>query len=176
MKTIRFVMAIAVLLFVTGLSLCAQNSTFREDEKATPEPHKQRIEIYFIPDGITDELHAERIKEMVEDNEAFDECSIHPGEKSKIVANRRVDTQYLIDMLSEEGVSIVNDYALFLTEGNGEIQKTQVYRKPESFPKMINTGDPKEDERKYAEEIEKWKDEHPMEWKKMLESRRNRSQ
>ena len=62
-----------------------------------------------------------------------------------------VDKEYVENIISKFNVEIVSA--------------------KDDYPVFIDTGNPKEDEKRLATERKKWQEAHPEEWKKMLENR-----
>ncbi|MBI4648059.1 MAG: hypothetical protein HY738_16110 [Bacteroidia bacterium] len=131
------------------------------------------VEMYFIPAGITDDEHAQKIEQFIMTDKNIGYCEIHKDMKSKIFALKEIDSEYINNLLAQKGVSILNNYIHVID--NYFLEGKDPSWKPKSFPKTINTGDQKEDERRFADEIQQWKNTHPMEWQKMIDDKEKRA-
>ncbi|MBP7076761.1 MAG: hypothetical protein KBB11_06915 [Bacteroidales bacterium] len=169
----------SILLLMTffGLSAFAQENILEfVQKKTTPEG----FVIYFDVIGINGDDHANAILEdfLADENVQRGRYFISSANKDRyqLYVNNTVTPNYVLGILKTHGV----DFDYTSVSVNGYIQPDDNKSTPNSatstrtdvqypsFPKYVDTGNPLQDQQRYADEKSKWIDEHPDEYEKML--------
>lgn len=164
---------LAITLFVIfGSILFAQND--KNEFSKTENLEREKI-VYFHIIGINDDFHKKDVWNSLEGDEKISNVVIDDHNYCKMRVNKDVTIQYVEQIVDKHNVSISHDESfqtekpqLIFTPKDTSAKETT---ETDSYPVLIDTGNPKEDEKRLGIERKKWQEKHPEEWKKMLENR-----
>lgn len=172
MKTLGI--SLLLLLIVSSFTCKAQEKyEFKE-----PKIENGVKQIRFLVNGISTDDERKNVQNVLNAHPDIFYFVVYPNMECFAKVNPDITVDKMNILLEEINASIDNN-SLVKTKISQEKNEAQapVEKRiarpglPPSFPKKIDTGNPYEDEQKYAAEIKIWKEQHPAEWQQMLENR-----
>ncbi len=183
-KSILFRNLLVLLLcltFVGGLFAQERSGRTENLEFTRIKPTDAGFTVYFNVSGLKDEAHAEAIlQELLNDPGVYDGSffeSVDGQDRFHIYIYPEITAEYIRSIIKNHGI----DYNFSTVSINGRLpnrdkgvsvssmKSETIPVNMEGFPQYINTGNAEEDAENYRVKKQKWIDENPEKYEKMLE-------
>jgi hypothetical protein len=173
-------------LFIFGIILSLSSQAFTQEDKlefAHKKSSGENTVAYFDIQGLEDNEQAEKmLKRLLKDPQIIDGRyfkSSSMTDRYELKFTNNVDANYILSILQEMNL----DYDYSSVYKNGVLEKANhpesnasQHGSPrtaiaiEGFPEFIDTGNPEEDEKTYAEKKRQWIEANPEKYQEYLNS------